>query len=218
MEPLKNVFFFRINLFFNSMNQSLLQKDVKSCILDSEIVAFDVDSGKILPFQTLSTRKRKDVDAKNIQVQVAVFAFDILYLNGKSLLDTSLLKRRELLHASVQPDPGHIYLAEYMDTSDAEQIDKFLKVAVENDCEGLMVKTLEDNSTYEPDKRSHNWLKIKKDYLEGVTDTLDLVPIGAYFGKGKRTGVYGAYLLACYDRENEVFQSICKVSFILLLL
>jgi DNA ligase-1 len=205
------MFFHKAINFLNPV-QSLLQRKVKSCIIDSEIVAFDVESGKILPFQTLSTRKRKDVDATNIQVQVAVFAFDLLYFNGKSLLDTSLIKRRELLHASVQPDPGHIYLAEYMDTSDAEQIDKFLKVAVENNCEGLMVKTLEDNSTYEPDKRSHNWLKIKKDYLEGVTDTLDLVPIGAYYGKGKRTGVYGAYLLACYDRDNEVFQSICKVS------
>ena len=74
-----------------------------------------------------------------------------------------------------------------------------------------MVKTLVDNSTYEPTRRSLNWLKLKQDYIDGLADSFDLVPIAAYLGKGKRTGVYGAYLLATYSEDDEEFQAITKV-------
>jgi DNA ligase-1 len=183
--------------------------DTKSCILDCEVVAWDMVEKKILPFQSLSTRKRKNVEEKDVQVQVCLYAFDLIHHNGRSLFKHSLLERRNELHKHFRVTPGQFQWAESLDTSDTKAIETFMKKAVDSSCEGLMVKALDIEAEYVPNKR--NWLKLKKDYMAGVGDTLDLVPIGAFYGRGKRTGHYGAYLLACYDEDTEEYQSVCKV-------
>ncbi|CAN6639578.1 DNA ligase 1 [Trichomonascus vanleenenianus] len=187
-------------------------KGVTSFILDCEAVAWDRQQQKILPFQVLSTRKRKDVEEGSIVVRVCLFAFDILYLNGEPLIQKSLAERRAILGDYFGEVPGEFTFAKSMNTDSIEEIQHFLDQSIKDGCEGLMIKVLEgEESGYEPSKRSRNWLKLKKDYLSGLGDSLDLVVLGAYYGKGKRTSTYGVFLLGCYNEDTEEFESICKI-------
>eukprot|EP01017_Pseudomicrothorax_dubius_P030601 TRINITY_DN3834_c0_g1_i12.p1 TRINITY_DN3834_c0_g1~~TRINITY_DN3834_c0_g1_i12.p1 ORF type:complete len:271 (-),score=63.88 TRINITY_DN3834_c0_g1_i12:111-923(-) len=137
---------------------------------------------------------------------------DRLYINGTSLLQEQLSKRREVMKEYFQEIENKLQYAKAIDTDKIEEIEAFLYQSVKMGCEGLMVKTLDKNATYELAKRSFKWLKLKKDYLEnGLADSCDLVPIGADFGEGKRTGLYGSFLLACYNDDLERFETVCKI-------
>ena len=182
-----------------------LTDEVQSFVLDAEAVAWKKadaaageTEGRLLPFQELSRRKRKDVRAEDVQVAVKLFGFDLLYLNGQPLLHETLERRRELLQAHFRPVRDEFDYATHRDCTTTEEIQTFLDESIACGCEGLMVKMLQGgDATYEPSRRSINWLKLKKDYLSGTGDSLDLAVIGGYYGKGKRTNVYGAFLLAC---------------------
>eukprot|EP00434_Breviolum_minutum_P008923 symbB.v1.2.007862.t5/scaffold448.1/size203282/14 len=142
-----------------------LAQDVESCIIDSELVAYDQVNKKILPFQVLTTRGRKNINVEDIKVNVCLFAFDCMLLNGKPLVKEPLEVRREQLWKMLAPKEGKVTFAVHKNFDDIneEEIQAFLDESVAGSCEGLMLKTLTDNATYEPSKRSLNWLKLKKD-------------------------------------------------------
>ncbi|GCB28212.1 DNA ligase 1 [Aspergillus awamori] len=189
-----------------------IKEGVQSFVLDCETVAWDTENKKVLPFQQLMTRKRKDVKAEDVKVKVCIFAFDLLFLNGEPTVKKSLRERRELLHESFQVTEGEFQFAQYGNTNVLDEIQTLLDDSVKASCEGLMVKMLDtEESGYEPSKRSRNWLKVKKDYLSGVGDSLDLVVLGAYHGRGKRTSVYGAFLLAAYNSSTQTYETICNI-------
>jgi DNA ligase-1 len=159
-----------------------LKEGITSVVIDCEAVAFDREEKKILPFQILSTRGRKNIDEADIKVNVALYAFDCLYLNGVNLLQEPLTKRREALYSAFKETPGEFMFATAKISRDVEELQMFLEDSIVENTEGLIVKTMD--ATYEPSKRSLNWLKLKKDYMEGCGDSLDLVPIGAFHGRG----------------------------------
>lgn len=126
----------------------------------------------------------------------------MLYLNGKSLLEIPLCERRGHLHQSFNQCQDFMF-ARFRDIdANFDVLPYLLDDSLKDNCEGLMLKSL--HATYEPSKRSTNWFKFKKDYLEGssVADSMDLVVVGADWGKGKRKGLFGSFLLACYDVEG----------------
>ena len=162
--------------------ESCAASGVTDFVLDTEVVAYNTETGQFLPFQVLSTRKRTGESADSSKIRVIVQAFDLMYLNGTSLLDKTLSERRELMKKNFLPIDGKFQYATSMDhkeDGDTAVIEEFLDAAIKGQCEGLMVKTLDDNAAYEPSRRSLNWLKLKKDYLDGLGDSVDLVPLGA---------------------------------------
>ncbi|KAF7196423.1 DNA ligase 1 [Pseudocercospora fuligena] len=191
---------------------SWVKKGTKSFVLDCETVAWDVEKKHVLPFQQLMTRKKKDVKAEDIKVKVCVFAFDILYLDGEALVNKPFRERREAMYGAFDEVEGEFAFAKYGNSREIEEIQTLLDESIAASCEGLMVKMLDGvESHYEPSRRSQNWLKVKKDYLSGAGDSLDLVVLGAYYGKGKRTNWYGAFHLACYNSSSEQYETVCNI-------
>lgn len=140
-----------------------IKDGTKSFVLDCETVAWDIVEKKVLPFQQLMTRKKKDVKVEDVKVKVCVFAFDLLYLNGEPVVEKSLRERRDLLKGAFNPVEGEFAFATYMNGQELDEIQTFLDESVKASCEGLMVKMLDGaESGYEPSKRSRNWLKVRR--------------------------------------------------------
>ena len=178
-------------------------------ILEAEIVAINDDTGEFLPFQELMHRRRKYKIAKAVQeYPITVNFFDVLSANGKSCLDMSYKERRNLLEKIVVEDAfAKVMPMTLVKTDNA--VEDSLENAINSGCEGLMLKQLD--SPYRAGARASNWLKLKREYRNELGDSLDLVVVGAFYGRGRRTGRYGALLLSAYDEQTDAFPSICKV-------
>lgn len=186
--------------------QSLKSNDV---ILEAEVVAINEESGEFLPFQELMHRRRKYKIEKAVsKYPITVNFFDVMYVDGKSCLDEKYEKRREIL-TKIITENEFAKLVPMTIVQNESEIEEFLENSINSGCEGLMLKMLD--ATYKAGSRGNNWLKLKREYRNELGDSLDLVVIGAFFGKGRRTGRYGTLLLAAYDDQTDSFPSICKV-------
>jgi len=182
----------------------------KTAILEAECVAVDPDTGEMRPFQELMHRRRKYGVREAIEeYPITLFMFDLLYADGNDFtLKPYLLRRKELEKTIIKS--GHTATAEHITTRDAEELEKFFERAIESGCEGLVCKSITSDSLYQAGARGWLWIKYKRDYKSEMTDTVDLAVVGAFHGRGKRAGTYGALLLAAYEPEEDVFKTVCK--------
>ncbi|HKZ23053.1 MAG TPA: ATP-dependent DNA ligase, partial [Thermoplasmata archaeon] len=117
-------------------------------------------------------------------------------------------ERRDILHRAIRANEK-VQLATYVDTDDVVGAEKFFDSALQVGGEGLVAKALD--STYEAGARGYQWVKFKREYAAAMSDTVDLVIVGAFAGRGKRAGTYGALLMAAYEKEADVFRTVCKL-------
>ena len=181
----------------------------KSAILEAEAVAVSEDSGDFLPFQELMHRRRKyKIEKAVLQYPITVNFFDVLYVDGKSCLETEYLQRRKILEEIIITGEFARNVTMGLVGGEAD-VEDMLENSINSGCEGLMLKRLD--GPYLAGSRGSHWLKLKREYRNELGDSLDLIVIGAFFGKGRRTGKYGTLLLATYDDDGDIFPSICKV-------
>jgi len=182
----------------------------KTAILEAECVAIDVDTGEMRPFQELMHRRRKyEIEKATEEYPVSLFMFDALYVDDKDLTLGPYLARRQALEKAIE-ESAKVKIAKHIITNDVKELEKFFLEAIENGCEGLVCKSIAEDSVYQAGARGWLWIKYKRDYKSEMIDTVDLVIVGAFHGRGKRAGTYGALLLAAYNPEKDMFETITK--------
>ena len=183
----------------------------KEAIVEGEIVPIDPETGEMRPFQELMHRKRKhDIHEAVKEYPVAVYLFDVLYSEGEDLTLKPITRRRDVLKEIIK-EGERFQIAQHIFTDSVEELEKFFLQAIENGAEGVMVKAVHQDAIYQAGSRGWLWIKYKRDYKSEMTDTVDLVVVGAFAGRGKRAGRYGTLLLAAYDKEADLFRTVCKV-------
>jgi DNA ligase-1 len=153
-------------------------------------------------------RRKYKIEKAVMQYPITVNFFDVLYYNGKSCLELDYKNRRERLEKIVNEDNFAKYIPMTI-VKNKNEIEDFFENSINAGSEGLMLKMLD--KPYKAGSRGSHWLKLKREYQNELGDSLDLVVIGGFFGKGRRTGSYGTLLLATYDEDYDTFTSICKV-------
>lgn len=198
------------HMFPELIEGALKQINVRTAILDTEALAYQPESEEFLPFQETTKRRRKHgIEAIALTLPLRAFVFDILYADGKSLIDTPLQERMDVLAKVVEK--GETLLPAPWEILDKpEQLQLMLDDSISKGLEGVVVKKID--SLYEAGGRNFNWVKLKRHSSGELHDTIDCVILGYIFGKGKRTAFgAGALLVGVYDKEQDEFVTVSKI-------
>lgn len=183
---------------------------VDQAIIEGEAVAYNPDTGEDMPFQTLMKRRRKyKIDEMMAKIPVRVYLFDCLY-DGEDLTLKPYPYRIERLDA-ITDATDEFKPVERLETNDPEELERFFQQSLADGTEGLIVKSTSDDSIYRAGARSWLWVKLKRSYQSKMQDHVDLAVVGAFYGRGRRAGSYGALLVAAYDPSDDKYKTVCKV-------
>ena len=179
-------------------------------IVEGEVVAYDADAGELRPFGEVMLRRRKyGIDQARRDVPVGLFCFELLYADGQDLTQRPYPQRRAALAAAITPS-ARLRLTSGSLVADPAALDAAFEQAITDGCEGLVCKSVSPTAVYQAGSRGWQWIKLKRDYRTELSDTADLAVVGAYAGRGRRAGGYGAVLLAAYDADADVFRTVSK--------
>lgn len=202
-----------MSAMFPELAAEIKQLDVETVIFEGEALAYDEQTDSYLPFQeTVKRRRKHDIDEMAAEMPLKLILFDILYLNGVSLLEEPHYKREKILSKLIKAHnlKSVTMIAErHMET--AQQLNDYFLENITAGLEGLVVKR--PDAIYQPGKRNFNWIKLKRHEEEGqLDDTLDCVVMGYYAGKGKRAGFgIGAFLVGVYDHAQDAYETVAKI-------
>jgi DNA ligase-1 len=179
-------------------------------IIEGEVVAFDPAAGELRPFGEVMTRRRKHGIAEAVlDVPVGLFCFELLFADGQDLTRLPYPQRRARLAEAITVS-SQLRLTTAIGVATPAALDAAFGQAITDGCEGLMCKSVSPDAIYQAGARGWLWIKLKRDYRTELSDTVDLVVVGAFAGRGRRAGVYGALLLAAYDADADVFRAVTK--------
>jgi DNA ligase-1 len=182
----------------------------KEAILEGECVAVDVETGEMRPFQELMHRRRKyGIEEAMEEYPVSLFPFDALYVDGKDFTLSPYLERRKALEKALKENI-RLCAAKQKLIRSVKELEEFFEEAIADGCEGVVCKAIGKDAVYQAGARGWLWIKYKRDYRSEMKDTVDLVVVGAFHGRGKRAGTYGALLLATYNKKADVFETVTK--------
>ena len=182
----------------------------REAIVEGEVVAYDAATGELYPFQEVMFRRRKHGIGQAVRdVPVGMFCFELLYADGQDLTRLPYPQRRAAL-AAVITVSDRLRLTTATEVSTPAALDVAFAQAVTDGCEGLVCKSAGPGSVYQAGARGWQWIKLKRDYRTELSDTADLVIVGAFAGRGRRAGLFGALLLAAYDPAADLFRTVTK--------
>ncbi|MEK7597897.1 MAG: ATP-dependent DNA ligase [Patescibacteria group bacterium] len=184
-------------------------------IIEGEAIGYNPKTGEFLPFQETVQRKRKyNIGTKSIEVPLKLFAFELLYLNGKNFIKKPFIERRKALEQVTVKNKDiskQIIVVDHQEEVDKEErLEEIFDQAVAKKLEGVIAKKID--GIYQPGARGWNWIKYKRSYSSKINDTIDCLVMGYDFGKGKRADFgMGAFLVGVRDEKNDKFVTVAKI-------